>query len=168
MDDSIKTVTGWITTLGKILKCELSLNEEDGCSFQIGENTVINIIVSKDFPQIHLYSTLLPFPENNYEAAELMMTRALELNCFQALTRGGAIASPPGGGSLIFCYNIPISGNDEQSFAHIVDAFYETVLNLREVLLEIQEVSNEDEVEKDKKPTMESSTNTKPLNWMKI
>ncbi len=168
---SISIFSTWISDLGKRLKTELKTSKEGSCTFQIGEEMLISASVSPDFPQVHLYSTLLSFPEDDYEKSLLIMTRALELNCFQALTRGGAIAAPPGGGSLLFCYNMPIEGNDSQSFARIVDAFYDTVIQLRKALAEIESAEEANApLDEEKEETQEQAANktTKPMNWMKI
>lgn len=165
--ESKLVVTEWLHDLGKTLKADLQLNDEGVCTFKAGEE-VISIEISEDYPQVHLYSTLISFPEDDYDTALLLMAHALELNAYQALTRGGAIAAPPGGGGLIFCYNVPIQGTDSRSFAHILDAFYDTVFNLKADLAAVKASTKEEESEASDKVTSQVAKITKPMNWVRI
>ncbi len=106
--NNIKIVESWMEVISAQLKTELHLNEDGICSFQVGEDTVISLEVSQDYPLVNIYSTLISLPKDDYDLAVLMMARSLELNAFQAITRGGAIAAVPGEGLLIFCYTTGI------------------------------------------------------------
>lgn len=136
LDEQIKTVALWVKDLSIALGVELSLDEDGVCFFQIGESTVIGIEVSPDLPMVHLFSPLMPLPADNKEFSMLMALRALELNAFQTLTRGGSIAIVPGGGPLIFCYSTPIEGVDSEIFGKILGGFYETIPEIKRMLSE--------------------------------
>lgn len=129
-----RIVDGWIKDLAASLNIQLRLDDEGVSSLQVGEETIITIELSRDHPQVHLYSTLLPFPEEDLEASFFLMSRALELNAFQALTRGGSIGVLPGGGILIFSYNVPIQGTDSVAFGQQISAFYEAALEIKHLL----------------------------------
>ncbi len=133
LSEEIKKVESWMTDLSAALKVELHLDEEGICSFKIGEETVVTVEVSQDFPMVNIYSTLVTFPED-MDQATLMMAHSLELNAFQSLTRGGAIAAVPGEGILIFCYTTPTEGNNSETFSRILGGFIETVAELKEIL----------------------------------
>ncbi len=130
----IKIVESWMEVISVQLKTELHLNKEGICSFQVGEDTIISIEVSKDYPFVNIYSTLTSLPSEDYDLAVLMMARSLELNAFQAITRGGAIAAIPGERLLIFCYTTPIEGESAEIFNNILGRFYETVIDLKSIL----------------------------------
>jgi hypothetical protein len=138
MDDqeSRRVVDGWIKELATSLKIQLSLDDEGVCSLQVGEESIITIELSRDHPQVHLYSTLISFPEEDLETSFFLMSRALELNAFQALTRGGSIGVLPGGGVLIFSYNVPIHGTDSVAFGQQLSTFYEAALEIKHLLSE--------------------------------
>ncbi|MBA3239581.1 MAG: CesT family type III secretion system chaperone [Parachlamydiaceae bacterium] len=139
--EEVDTVKSWIKDLSVILKLELNLDSEGICSFQIGEDTVIILEVSHDFPMLHIYSPLVPFPKDDVDGSVLLMAKALELNAFQTLTRGGAIAAIPGEGMLIFCYTTPIEGGSSELLSKILGSFYETVVEIKEILLESSDLS---------------------------
>lgn len=134
--EEIKLVELWIKDLSKALGVDLQLNSDGICSFQIGEETIITIEASIDFPIINLYSTLLPFSADDSDHNVGLMVKALELNAFQALTRGGAIASAPGGGFLIFCLSVPIKNMDSEIFNRTLGHFFETAIQLKKMLVE--------------------------------
>lgn len=134
--EETRTVESWIYDLSKSLGVELILN--DGiCAFQVGDDTIITIEVSQDFPVVNFYSPLLPLPADNMELSTLMMAKSLEINAFQALTRGGAIATAPGGGFLIFCYSTPIQDIDSETFNRILGSFFETIGELKGLLSQV-------------------------------
>lgn len=133
-NDVVKT---WLKDLSTVLKVELELDSAGICTFQIGEDIIITIEVSRDFPMVNLYSSLVAFPSDDVDTAVLMMAKALELNAFQALTRGGAIASIAGEGILIFCYTMPIENGNSELFNAILGNFYDTVVDLKAILLAI-------------------------------
>lgn len=130
--EQIKVVNSWLKDLFPVIGIELTLDSEGICSFKIGEDVIV-IEVSHDYPMVHLYNPLLPFPEDK-ELKVTLLARALELNAFQVLTRGGAIASSPGGTFLIYCYSIPIEEIDSEKFSAILGAFYETLPELKKLL----------------------------------
>lgn len=130
-EDKMKTVQLWMKDVSQSLGTELKLDDQGLCAFQVGDDTVIVIEVHEDM--IHLYSPLMEFPEDATEATTLMI-RALELNAFQSLTRGGAIAVPPGGGPLILCFSSPIEGMDSAIFSTILGGFFETISEVRDLL----------------------------------
>lgn len=159
--DQIKIVNSWIKDLSHILDVELSLDEEGSCALQIGEDTIIGIEVAYDFPMVYLYAPLMALPADDKESAISMMSRALELNAFQAATRGGAIAVAPGGGLLIFCYSTPIEGVDSDMFGKILGSFYETLPELKTMLSGAPTYDNR----------LQKSLNTKGLSkghWLKM
>lgn len=141
--ESKRIVDEWIKDLAASLKIQLSLDDEGVCSLQVGEETIITIELSRDHPQVHHYSTLINFPEENIETSFFLMSRALELNAFQALTRGGSIGVLPGGGVLIFSYNVPIQGTDSAAFGQQLSAFYEAALEIKHLLSEASVPSGE-------------------------
>lgn len=129
-------VRSWIKDISATLGVELTLDEEGLCSFQVGEDAVVTIEVSDDFPMVYLYSPLLQLTMENDESMIVILSRALELNAFQAVTRGGSIAMVPGGGLLIFSYSTPIEGVDSETFSKILASFFETVGELKKLLSE--------------------------------
>lgn len=141
--ESKRIVDGWIKDLAASLKIDLALDDEGVCSIQVGEDTIITIELSRDHPQVHLYSTLIPFPEGDMDASFFLMSRALELNAFQALTRGGSIGSLPGGGVLIFSYNVPLSGTESADFSRQLSVFHEAALEIKHLLTEVAISSDE-------------------------
>jgi Tir chaperone protein (CesT) family len=132
-NDQIKMVDSWMKDLSGALGINLRLNQEGICTFQIGQD-VIAIEVSQDFPMVYLYSSLLSLPLENKEQTLFLLARALELNAFQILTRGGSIASAPGGGVLIYCYSVSIEETDSEKFSKILGAFFETLSELKKLL----------------------------------
>ena len=138
-------VRSWLKDISASLGVELILDDEGLCSFQIGDDTVITIEVSDNFPIVQLYSTLLPLPTDNVELMVMKMSKALELNAFQAVTRGGAIATVPGGGLLIFCYNTPIEGFDSESFSKILSSFFETVVEIKKLLSDSSDLPKQEQ-----------------------
>lgn len=133
-EQSKTMVTSWIHDLSTELGTELALDADGVCSLQIGQDTLITIEVSTDFPMVFLYCSLLPLPSDKMENAHALLVRALELNAFQALTRGGSIGLLPGGGYLIFSYNTPIEGVDSEMFSRILASFYEAAIDVRKQL----------------------------------
>lgn len=133
-EQQIKTVNEWLNDLSISLGIELKLNEDENCFFQIGESTIIGIEISLDFPMVNIYSPLMVLPDNDKIKNELVLIRALEINAFQALTRGGAIGIAPGGGPLLYCYSTPIEGNDSDSFSKILGGFYEALFAIKDLL----------------------------------
>lgn len=126
-------VESWIRDLSIALGVELSLDKEGVCTFQVGDDTLIGIELSTEFPIVSLYSPLLTLPQEK-ESATALIIKALELNAFQALTRGGAIAIAPGGGPLFFCYTIAIEGIDSEKFSKILGGFFETLPQIKSLL----------------------------------
>jgi hypothetical protein len=137
-EEQIKLVNDWMKNVSIALGVELALDEQGICFFQIGEEIVIGIEVSPDLPLIHLYSPLmqLSFEDKKNEEALLLLSRILELNAFQTLTRGGAIAVTPQGGPLIFCYSVPIEGTDSEKFNQILGGFYETIPEIKKLVIQ--------------------------------
>lgn len=131
----IKIVNSWLKDISAVLGFELKLDSEGVCTFQIKDD-VIAIEVSDAFPMVYIYSSLLVLPKEDKDLTMVLMARALELNAFQIITRGGSIASAPGGGILIYCYSSPIENIDSEKFSHILGAFYETLPELRKLLTE--------------------------------
>jgi hypothetical protein len=131
--EQIKIVDSWLTDLSKAIGTNFELDSEGICTFKIEED-VIAIEVSHDYPMVHLYSPLLALPSEDQEMLRALLVRALELNAFQIFTRGGAIATPPGGGFLIYCYSIPIEGTYSEQFSSHLGAFYETLPELKKML----------------------------------
>lgn len=141
----IDTVNSWLKDLSPILGIELRLDDEGICSFKVGDDVIV-IEVSHDYPVVHLYNILLPLPEEG-ELKIALLSRAMELNAFQVLTRGGAIGAAPGGAFLIYSYMIPIEENTSEKFSASLGAFYETFPELKKLL-----TSSSDEQPKGKLP----------------
>lgn len=131
----IKIVNSWLKDISNALNINLVLNSEGVCTFQIKED-IIAIEVAPDFPMVYIYSPLLPLPAEDKELVVALLGRALELNAFQILTRGGAIGMAPGGGLLIYCYSTPIEGTNSENFSRVLGAFYETLPELKKMLTE--------------------------------
>lgn len=132
--EEMKTVALWLADISKAIESEIVLNAEGVCHFKIGDD-VIAIEVSEDYPVVYLYSPLVPLPTDDKEMQVALLSRALELNAFQVVTRGGAIGMPPGGEFLIYSYSSPIEGCDSEKFAAILSAFYESLVELKHTLL---------------------------------
>ncbi len=133
-EDYTQIVKNWIQDLSASLGADLALDDDGICSFRIEEDTIITIEVSPDFPVVYLYSPLVPLPADDPDMGTALMVKALELNAFQALTRGGTIASIPGGGLLIYCHTQPVEGVDSEGFNKVLGGFYETALELKNLL----------------------------------
>lgn len=131
--EQIKIVDSWLADISKAIEIDIGFDSEGICTFKIGE-AVIAIEVSQNYSMVHIYSPLLVLPNEDREMLMALLARALELNAFQIFTRGGAIAMPPGGGFLIYCYSIPIEGTDSKGFSNYLGAFYETLPELKKML----------------------------------
>lgn len=140
MKEKIQTVGSWLNDLSQSLGTDMNLDEDGVCCFQIGQETIIGIEVSQTLSMVHLFSPLLALPEEK-EKAERIIIRALEINAFQALTRGGAIGIPPGGGPLLFCYSVPIEGMDSHSFSQLLGNFYEVLPEIKSLINEAVEAN---------------------------
>lgn len=125
-------VSTWLQDLSNALNIELKLTEEGDCSFQVGEDIII-LEVAPDSPLLHIYSSLLPLPIEDPTSTLTLLTKALELNAFQALTRGGAIAAIPGGGLLIYCYTLPIENTDSEKFSIVLGAFFDSLVEIKKL-----------------------------------
>lgn len=134
-EEYTQLVKEWIKDLSTSFGEELVLDDEGICSFRIEDDTIITIEISPDFPVVYLYSPIMTLPADEPELGTALMIKALELNAFQALTRGGAIASIPGGGLLVYCYTQSIEGVDFEGFSKILGGFYETALELKKLLI---------------------------------
>lgn len=132
MIEKEKIVAAWLKDFSVALDVNLSLNAEGICTFQIAED-IVAIEVSNDLPMVHIYSSLLVLPAEDKELCMALFARALELNAFQVLTRGGSIALAPGGGFLIYCYSTPIEGVNSKEFSSIIGAFFETLPELKKM-----------------------------------
>lgn len=128
--EQIETVNSSLKIISTALGLDLALDHEEICTFQV-EEQIIAIEVSQDYPVVHLYSPLLALPTEDKDLTVGLLARALELNSFQMLTRGGSIATAPGGGFLIYCYSVPIEETDAEKFSLILGAFYKTVPELK-------------------------------------
>lgn len=128
------TVESWLKDLSAALKTELKLDNQGICTFKLEDN-IIAIEVSSDYPVVNIYSTLMPLPTDNNDLKVALLARALELNAFQVLTRGGAIATPVGSSFLIYCISIPIENMSFEGFSEALGAFYETLPELKKLLL---------------------------------
>lgn len=128
-----KLLASWLKEISNALHVPLGLDNHGICTFKL-EDHVIAIEASHDYPVINIYSPLMELPTD----ADLVIglqARALELNAFQVFTRGGAIATPPGGGFLIYCLSLPIENMDAERFSEALGAFYETLPELKKMLL---------------------------------
>lgn len=134
MNDEMQIVQQWLKEIGGFLDADLQLDSEGICSFLIDNKTAVTIEVSPDFPVVNLYSNLLVLPADDREKSIMLMEQALELNAFQAITRGGAIGAPPGGGLLIFSYSLPIQETDTERFSQVLQSFLETIEELKNML----------------------------------
>lgn len=134
--NQIDVVNTWLRDLSKSLGVELTLNNEGVCFFQIGENVAIGIELSNDNSMVNIFSPFLSLPSDNKDLATVMLTKALELNAFQVITRGGSIAIPPGGGPFMYCYSTPVEGGSSEILSGILGGFYETIPELKRLMLE--------------------------------
>lgn len=132
--NELQTVESWMKDLSVFLGVELALDTDGICTFQIGENNIIGIEVSPDFPVVYIYSPIMALPTDDKDATMALMIRALELNAFQALTGGGAIAISPGGGPLLFCYSMPIAGADSNIFCNTLGSFFNRLPEIKNML----------------------------------
>ena len=134
-ENHIKLINSWLKELSLTLGVPLELDEQGICTFKIAED-VIAIEASYDYPVVNIYSPLIALPSDNKEQVVVLQARALELNAFQIYTRGGAIATPPGGGFLIYCISLPTDNMDATGFSESLGAFYETMPELKKMLLQ--------------------------------
>ena len=155
--EQMEKVGSWLKDISASLGVKISLDSQGMCCFQVGD-MVITLEVSQDFPLIEFYSPLVPLPQEQEEST-LLMIRALELNAFQVQTRGGAIGIAPGGGLLIFCFSIPTIEMDSEKFSAVLGGFFETVTDLKALLVENKTVL-------DRKNTQPNKLSKAP--WMKI
>lgn len=140
MQENIQIVTNWMKDVSATLGVDLTMDKEGICSFQVGEDTIITLEVSADFPEVYIYSPILQIPSDNKDEMMALLIKSLELNAFQAVTRGGAIAIAPGGTLLIFCYSTPIEGIDSEMFSNILGSFFEIVGQLKQLLSEYKKM----------------------------
>ncbi len=138
-EEQIQIVNSWLQDLSSVLEVKLSLDNEGVCTFQIGEN-LISLEVSSDFPMVHIYSPLLALSAEDKDSNTALLVKALELNAFQVLTRGGAIAAVPGGGFLIYCYSIPIPNTNSEQFSSALETFFETIPEIKSLLIEPSDI----------------------------
>ncbi len=131
----IEVVKSWLKDLSAVIGANLTLNEDGLCSFQVGGDIIV-IEVSQDFPMVHIYSSLLAMPTNDKELSIALMIRALELNAFQILTRGGSIALAPGGVFLMYSVSTPTADVNSEKFSAILGAFFESLAEVKKMLLE--------------------------------
>lgn len=137
-------VRTWIKDLSASVGEELTLDDEGICSFRIEGETIISLEVSSDFPVLYIYSPLLALPNESLEQRNAMLAKALEINAFQGLTRGGSIALVPGGNILFYCFTQSIEGVDSINFDEILGAFYETALELKALFHEPEDHDKEE------------------------
>ncbi len=126
-------LSSWLKEISAALHTHLELDSHGICTFKL-EDHVIAIEASHDYPVVNIYSPLMSLPKDQAHASGLQI-RALELNAFQVFTRGGAIATPPGGGFLIYCISLPVEHMDAEKFSEALGAFYETLPQLKQMLL---------------------------------
>lgn len=132
-EDNLQIFKNWLKLLSAQLGVELALDSDGICAFIVGEKRLITLEVSRDFPAVYLYSPLMALPEGE-EAATPLMFQALQLNAFQAVTRGGSIALIPDSRALIFCYCLNITGIDADAFCEILSNFIETAEDIQQML----------------------------------
>lgn len=130
----INILKSWLKELSLALHVHLELDSHGICTFKL-EDHVIAIEASRDYPVVNIYSPLLALPSDDKDLAIGLQARALELNAFQIFTRGGAIATPPGGGFLIYCLSVPTENTDAEKFSQVLGEFYETLPELKKMLL---------------------------------
>lgn len=128
-----KLLASWLNEISSALHTHLELDSHGICTFKL-EDHVIAIEASHDYPVVNIYSSLMALPKDQLQASGLQ-ARALELNAFQIFTRGGALATPPGGGFLIYCISLPVEHMDAEKFSEALGAFYETLPLLKQMLL---------------------------------
>lgn len=127
-------LSAWLKEVSSALGVHLELDSHGVCTFKL-EDHVIAIEESTDFPVINFYSPLVALPTDDENLSITLQARALELNAFQIYTRGGALATPPGGGFLMYCLSLPSEGMDAETFSEALSAFYETLPELKKMLL---------------------------------
>ena len=132
-------VNAWLKDLSASVDEKLQLDEDGICSLQVEERAIITMEVSNDFPLLHLYSPVFPLPDQEEGERVAILTKVLELNAFQNLTRGGSIALVPGGNLLFYCFSLPIEGTDSAQFDQALGEFYSTSLEIKEYLKDLDE-----------------------------
>lgn len=134
-ENQIKLINSWLKEVSLALDIQLKLDDQGICTFKIAED-IMAIEASYDYAVVNIYSPLIALPTDNKKLVIALQARALELNAFQICTRGGAIATPPGGGFLIYCISLPTDNMDTEKFSEALGAFYETLPELRKMLLQ--------------------------------
>lgn len=127
-------VEGWLKDLSAALNIDLSLDEEGVCTLQVGPDNVTAIEVFADVPIIQMYTPLLSIQKDDPSKTFSLAMRSLEINAFQSVTRGGAVALAPGGSLLIYCLSIPIEGVDSEIFSRMLGDFYDTSEQIKALL----------------------------------
>jgi len=133
-NQQIDIVNSWMQDLSQVFDTKLELDKDGICTLQVGSDSLA-IEVGDHYPTVGIYGSLMPLPVEDKELSFSLLTRSLELNAFQIATRGGAIAVAPGGGLLIYCYSTPIEGLDSEKFSEIFGGFFETLTELKKILL---------------------------------
>ncbi len=135
MGENAKEKVGqWLSTASQILGVKAELSEDGACSLLIGNDLVISIQVPDEGDWFCLYTPLGEIPKDNMEESFLIFQKALELNAFQGASRGGAIGMIPDEPILVYTITRSTIGCDEQIFAETIALFYDTSLDLRNIL----------------------------------
>lgn len=143
-EEYTEIVKTWLRDLSASVGEELVLDEQGVCSFRIEGETIISLEVSSEFPVLYIYSPLLAVPNESQERRDFIITKALEINAFQGLTRGGSIALVPGGNILFYCFTQPIEAIDSLEFDQVLGGFYETALELKALFHEPEDHEKEE------------------------
>jgi len=113
----------------------LTVDDEGVSSFKSGDDMLVTLEFSSEFPIIYLYSPLqsLPTGENMEQTLDLKL-KSLEINAQVSITHGGAIAIAPGGQELIFCQSRPTENLTSESFSAFLLSFIEIAKEIKVLL----------------------------------
>jgi hypothetical protein len=133
--ETVLKVGEWVRQAGQILGVDADLSDDGVCTLLIGNNFTVAIEVPEEGNWFYLYTPIGELPKEDPDVGYLLLQKSLELNAFQAKTRGGAIGLVPGQPLLIYSMLRPIEGCDDQIFAETVALFYEAALEIQDILL---------------------------------
>jgi len=139
--EASKIATSWISEISRAKSKDIKFDDDGICSILINEDITIVIEIAKDFPSLYLYGPLVSLPTDDTAASFLLLSRALELNAFQGLTRGGAIAAIPGEGVLIFCQTMPIESGSAELLIKVLSDCANTIEEIQAELSDYKKLS---------------------------
>lgn len=124
----------WFRAISEVLGVNVILDEERICSLQIGEERII-IEITPDCSVLNIFSYVLPLPDDDPDFKLALMIKALEINAFQNLISGGAVAVAPGYEFLIYSRSLKINETTQEQFMQMFHSVLEIAPTLRDALL---------------------------------